>query len=123
MAKRKWFPGTITDIGMWRQSDIETFSDPVGMKVPIKGPIIESQVTVATPKGSHVIARKDAQTSQGGTEVYVPNESWLYAQLTSIHYETNGAEVAIDIQYTRIHRSAPRLLSKEYDSRVMVGLI
>ena len=95
----------------------------MGMEVLIKGPIIESQVTVATPKGSHVIARKDAQTSQGGTEVYVPNESWLYAQLASIHYEINGAEVTIDIQYTRIHRSAPRLLSKEYDYCVMVGLI
>ena len=43
-----------------------SFSDPVGMKVSIKGPIMESQVTEATPKGSHVIAWKvDAQTSQG----------------------------------------------------------
>ena len=39
----------------------------------------------------------DAQTSQGGIGVYVPNESWLYAQMTSTHYETNGAEVTIDI--------------------------
>ena len=100
-----------------------SFSDPVGMKVPIKGPIIESQVTAATPKGSHVIAWKDAQTSQGGTEVYVPNESWLYAQSTSTHYEINGAEVTIDIQYTRIHRSNPRILSKECDYYVMFGLI
>ena len=56
MAKRKLFPGTITDIEMWRQSDKISFSDPVGMKVPIKGPIIESQVAEATPKGNHVIA-------------------------------------------------------------------
>ena len=80
-------------------------------------------MTETTPEGSHVRVRMDAQTSQGGIGVYVPNESWLYAQMTSTHYEINGAEVPIDIQYTRIHRSDPRILSKEYDYCVMFGLI
>jgi len=97
MAKRRLLPRTITDIGMWREMIKTSFSDPIGMKVPIEWPIIESQMIETTPEGSHVRVWTDAQTSQGGIGVYLPNESWLYAQMTSTHYEINGVEVAIDI--------------------------
>jgi hypothetical protein len=97
MAKRRLLPRTITDIGMWREVIKRSFSDPSGMKVPIEWPIIESQTIETTSEGSHVEVWTDAQTSQGGIGVYLPNESWLYAQMTSTHYEINGAEVAIDI--------------------------
>ena len=97
MAKRKLLPRTITDIGMWRKMIQTSFSDPAGLKVPIEWPIAESQLIETSPEGSHVRVWTDAQTSRGGIGVYVPDESWLYAQMTSTHYEINGVEVVIDI--------------------------
>ena len=97
MAKRRLLPRTITDIGMWRQMIQKSFDNPEGLKVPIEWPIVESQLIEGSPEGSHVRVWTDAQTSQGGIGVYVPNESWLDAKMTSSHYEVNGLEVAVDI--------------------------
>ena len=106
---------------MWREMIKKSFSDPAGMKVPIEWPIIESQTIETTSEGSHVRVWTDAQTSQGGIGVYLPNESWLYAQMTSTHYE--WCEGSDRHQHTRIHRSNPRTNPRNTTPVSEIGIV
>ena len=98
MDMRRLLARTIADIQMWRSVLSMMFNDASILKVPIEWPIAEASNGFDDDGvGADIVVYTDAQKTHGGMGVYIPNNVWMAAEITSHQYFVNEKSVEIDI--------------------------
>ena len=94
-AKRRLTNATIADLNMWRTILAAVFEKPMWLSVPTAWPIETARCLTEGSSRADIIVYADAQVTDGGLGIYIPNTSWAYAQMCQMTMDDNGRSVPL----------------------------
>ena len=119
-AKRRLTGATIADLNMWRTILAAVFEKPMWLSVPTAWPIETARCLTEGSSRADIIVYADAQVTDGGLGIYIPNISWAYAQMCQMTMDDNGRSVPLSNNAAKC--TATRFQSEVSPSQVKYSL-
>ena len=93
--KRALSVRSVADLEIWRDTLRRIFERPLWLSVPIEWPIMAAAAPEMACAAADIVVFADAQGTDGGLGVFIPDTLWMYAQMCEMFMDDNGKSVPL----------------------------